>query len=303
MKSVTVMISTYNGEKYLREQIDSVLNQKGVDLHVLVRDDGSKDSTLELLREYSEKDSRLEFYQGKNLGPAHSFLELMYKASGTDYYALCDQDDVWDEDKLIIAVNMIQKLDNNAPALYYSNLRLVDSNLKCLRNAFLSSQEQKNKYAALLENKATGCTSLYNNAASELFKVKIPDYCSMHDTWLYIVCKIMGNTIYDHEPHMSYRQHGNNVVGATVKKDKKWYSEHFKRLFNRKYQPRYNNARSLEECLASRMTQTDLKKLQVITHYKDSIKNRFMLMFDKDFKTSTYSRIIRDRLLILFGII
>ena len=297
------MISTYNGEKYLREQLDSVLAQKNVDLHVLVRDDGSSDSTLEILEEYSAKDNRLSYYRGENVGPAHSFLDLMYQADGTDFYALCDQDDVWDEDKLEIAINGVKKLDQSKPALYYCNLRLVDCELHFLRNAFQTSQDQKNKYAALLENKATGCTCVYNIAASEMFKVKIPEYCSMHDTWVYLVCKLMGSAIYDSNPHMSYRQHGNNVIGATVKKNSKWYIDRAKRFINRSYQPRYFNALSLVDCLGDRMNPTDLAKVKEITEYKESLSKRLKFMFDEDFRTSSLSRVIRDRLLILFGII
>ena len=302
-KSITVLMSTYNGEKYLKEQIDSILAQKDVDLRVLIRDDGSSDGTLRILDEYASRDTRVRYYKGKNVGPAKSFLELMYQASGTTYYSLCDQDDVWDDDKLFTAITMIQKLDQAKPALYYSNLRLVDANMNYIRDCFLTSQHQSNKYASLLENKATGCTCVYNSAAAELFQKAIPDYCSMHDTWVYVVCKIMGQTIYDEIPHMSYRQHGNNVVGATVKKGFKWYSDRICRFFDRSYQPRYNNAICLENCYGSIMDNKDLEKLRVITQYKKSIRNRLKFMFDKDFKTSSNSRILRDRLLILFGII
>lgn len=95
MKTVSVLLSTYNGEKYLREQLDSLLVQQGVDLRIIARDDGSKDTTVEILKEYAGKDTRVSFFEGKNVGPAQSFFDLIMKSPDSDYYAFCDQDDVW----------------------------------------------------------------------------------------------------------------------------------------------------------------------------------------------------------------
>ena len=127
MKIVCVLLSTYNGEKYLKEQLDSVLNQKDITLNFLVRDDGSTDSTIDILKQY-EKEGKIKLIVGKNIGYKKSFYELAKLAPLSDYYAFCDQDDVWDDDKLITAVNMLERENNSIPLLYFSALRVVNNN-------------------------------------------------------------------------------------------------------------------------------------------------------------------------------
>lgn len=106
--TVSVLMSTYNGAKYIREQIDSILNQKDVNVELLIRDDGSSDNTAEICKEYQKKNTNIRFYQGENIGVGKSFMELLKKAPEADYYSFSDQDDVWLEDKLSRAVKMIK---------------------------------------------------------------------------------------------------------------------------------------------------------------------------------------------------
>ena len=108
---VSVLMSTYNGEKYLHEQINSILGQQGVEIHLLIRDDGSSDGTVEICKEYAKKYNQITFYQGENLGVGKSFLDLLKHAPDADYYSFADQDDVWLEDKIIRAVTMIKKAE------------------------------------------------------------------------------------------------------------------------------------------------------------------------------------------------
>ena len=118
---ITVLMSTYNGEKYLREQIESILNQKNVRVQILVRDDGSTDHTHIILDEY-QKNGKLNWYTGMNLKSSKSFMNLVTKAPETEYYAFCDQDDVWNNDKLYRAVNKLKSMGNmNIPRLYSCN--------------------------------------------------------------------------------------------------------------------------------------------------------------------------------------
>ena len=151
-KEICVLLSTYNGEKYLREQLDSLVCQENVELKILIRDDGSKDSTLQILKEYSKKDARITYFVGNNVGPAQSFFDLIIKSPDADYYAFCDQDDVWDKDKLEIAVGFLEKEDNSKPNMYYSNLRIVDQNLRYYRLSHSAPSVQSNKYSVLTED-------------------------------------------------------------------------------------------------------------------------------------------------------
>lgn len=304
MASVAVLMSTYNGEKYLREQIDSVLNQKGVQVSLLVRDDGSKDHTLELLQEYAQEHENISWYNNVNLGPAKSFLDLVMNAPEADYYAFCDQDDYWDEDKLAIAVEKMKDFPADKPALYYSNLRIVDQDLNFFRLSHAVPHVPKNRYSVLAEPIATGCTMVFNAATVKVLRRKLPEYCSMHDAWVYMVCLLLGSVVYDFDAHISYRQHGNNVIGTHLKQNPlKLFYQRFIRLFDRNLQPRYKNAQNFMDCFGDLLSEPDRKKVEKMVHYKDSFFKRMGLFFDPDICGSTLSRDVRYRLLVLAGLV
>ena len=131
MYKVAVLMSTYNGEKYLREQIDSILAQEGVDVTLYIRDDGSSDSTIEIINEYLTKTNRIKFYIGENIGVGNSFMQLVYDCpEDYDYYAFSDQDDIWLTEKMQVAVDSLKEYSN--PFLYCSNQILVDKNGKII---------------------------------------------------------------------------------------------------------------------------------------------------------------------------
>lgn len=302
MSKITVLLSTYNGERYLKEQLNSVLKQKNVQVNVLVRDDGSTDNTIRILNEYDDKFHNFTYYKNKNLGPAFSFLDLVIHAPDSDYYAFCDQDDVWDEDKLFCAIEKLKGLDSDKPNLYYSNLRIVDENLNFYRFSHDKALFNSNKYSALTENLCTGCTAVFNKTALKMMKENMPEYCTMHDTWVYMLCKLLGNTVYDEKAHISYRQHGNNVVGAYLKQNKiALYKERFFRLFKRDLQPRYSNAINFDKCFGKYMSPVDRKKLLEVVCYKKNLMSRLKLFFDNDISSSTFYGNVRFRLHILWG--
>lgn len=304
MKSVCVLLSTYNGEKYIIEQIESLLKQKDVNLTVIARDDGSSDNTVSILKEYSEKYNNFKYYKGENVRPAKSFFDLIVNSPNADYYAFCDQDDVWDEDKLVVAVNMLEKEDNTKPNMYYSNLRIVDKNLNFYRLSHETPSTQDSKYSCLTEDMATGCTVVFNKTTAEYVKSGTPEYCSMHDTWIYMICQFFGTTIYDFDAHISYRQHGDNVVGTYLgKKTMDIYIKRIERLFDRKLQPRYNNAQNFYKTFGERLSLKDKGKVLELVEYKDSFRKKMRLFGDKEIHASSKSREIRYRGLIILGIV
>lgn len=213
MKKILVLLASYNGERYLPEQIDSLLCQKNVDISILVRDDGSSDGTQAMLEQY-QTEGKLRWYTGVHKNVQKSFFDLMQKASelDADYYAFCDQDDVWDEDKLSIAAQRLDQVEPGKPSLYYCGQRLVDGELN-----FLSDHEL-NPYRSLqtrfVLSDFAGCTGVFNRALlNEVVKYE-PAYLLMHDTWILKVCLCLGGTVVvDPLPHMRYRQHGGNTVG------------------------------------------------------------------------------------------
>ena len=211
-KKVTVLMSTYNGERFLKEQIDSVLNQKGVSVNLIVRDDESTDNTCKILEEY-KKNNRLEWFSNGHKNVQKSFLELVRVAPKSDYYAFCDQDDFWEENKLKIAIKELNKIkDNEKPLLYYSSLKLVDENLKYI--GFHEINTNRTPYTNFVISNNAGCTMVFNNSLVSYINKADPEFVLMHDSWIYKLCVSVGGKVYsDSNSYILYRQHGNNVVG------------------------------------------------------------------------------------------
>ena len=215
--TVEVLMSTYNGEKFIKEQVDSILNQT-IHVHITVRDDGSKDSTVNILRGYEG----VNVIEGQNKGSTESFLTLIELAPNADYYAFSDQDDVWDMDKLEIAIKALEEYKNR-PSVYSGNTRLVDGEVKFIKNETLNPVTTLG--SAITKNYATGCTVVFNSKLMDKLKMCHPVGIPFHDWWVNLVCLSVGGvSIYDVTPHMSYRQHSNNVVGGNDNAWKKWCS-------------------------------------------------------------------------------
>lgn len=212
---VCVLLSTYNGERYLQEQIASVRAQEGVKVCLTARDDGSTDSTAELLSRFQNEHQLKLIPGGGNLGPAVSFLKLLESApNDCQFFAFCDQDDVWQKNKLARATTALAPFDEQVPAMYCSRLEIVDSNLQSLG---LSRVPKRMGFGnAMVENVATGCTMVLNQRARSLIVSALPDQCEMHDWWIYLVISCFGKIIYDPTPTIRYRQHGGNAVGTSV---------------------------------------------------------------------------------------
>lgn len=209
-EKVQVLMSTYNGERFLREQIDSVLNQSWKNLDILIRDDGSKDQTREILKDYSEKHSNIHIFLEENCGVARSFFELL-KKSDADFMAFCDQDDIWMERKIEAAV--IKLRQKHGPVLYCSNKILTDSTGNPMNRQ--DSRKRRPGFGnAVVECICTGCTTVMNRELAEIIKTRLPDRAILHDWWSYLVACYVGTVIFDEHAYIKYRQHEQNVVGA-----------------------------------------------------------------------------------------
>ena len=300
MYSITVLMSTYNGHNYLREQLDSILNQINVRVEIVIRDDGSTDDTKRIIRDYMSKYENIKLIDDNvNLGACKSFLKLMSVGYDTDYIALADQDDIWDSDKLECAVNMMDKKKQNVPMLYYSNLRIVDENNKFCRLSHSKPYEPTAKYSYLAEGLPTGCTIVYNQELSKLLYNKIPEKCVMHDTWLFLVASAFGTCIYDFEPHINYRQHSSNVVGTSKKRFKfSSIRREFKYIFDRKTQPRFTNAKAFYQVYSNEVDKETQKKLENFVNYKKSIRNTIKVLLDSDLNSGSLYRRIRFKIMV-----
>ena len=222
MKNVCVLMSTYNGEKYLQEQIDSIINQQGVNVTLFVRDDGSTDSTIEILEKY-KKDGVLDWYSGENLRSARSFLDLIYRAPESEYYAFSDQDDYWMPEKLHVAVEKLEETNAGKSALYCSKTKLVDEKLVPIVQPDKYEFKSLGMPSAFIMNNAAGCTMVFNKYLLDRVCEYYPQNIGMHDSWVYKVCVVTGNQIIaDKNSYICYRQHGNNVLGGMNNPIKSW---------------------------------------------------------------------------------
>lgn len=290
MESVLVLMSTYNGEKYLREQIESILNQENVNVSLLIRDDGSSDNTIRIINSYV-KEGNVSLVRGNNLGVANSFFELIKLAAGAEFYAFSDQDDQWDEDKLYIAIQKLRKY-SSIPALYSSNTRLVDENLHFIKSENdipITSLE-----SALIKNYCTGCTVVFNNMLMNELKKYTPSYAVMHDWWInLVVLSVGGLSIYDRTPHMNYRQHGNNVSGAEVSFAKKM-AKRFKKFLTKK-RHRDVMAKEILDVYGAELT-PDTRKILF-----DFANKRKSLISKKNYKTKKWLDTFLFKVCVIFG--
>lgn len=304
MYRITVLMSTYNGEKYLKEQIDSILNQSNVSVELVIRDDCSNDSTPVLIDDYARRFKNIRIIKDSNkLGACKSFLSLISSNCVSDYYALADQDDVWDTDKLYVAINRLNKYDDSEPLLYYSNLRVVDEKLKFNRMFYEKPPTIATKYSCLMETYASGCTIVYNKKLAEVaHRIKADDY-SMHDTFLFNVASLIGKTIYDPQPHISYRQHQNNVIGTSSSRAIiKRLSSRINRLLDNTKTPYSNNARVLIAHGKGLWNKDCYIKLLKMSTYKRSFKRKLSLIFDRDIRTTNFFKNIRFAALVILNI-
>lgn len=225
--SVNILLSTYNGTAFLQEQIDSILGQEDANFKLHVRDDGSKDETVPALKRYADLHENMIVREGKNLGVVKSFFELLEQAdSDCAYFAFCDQDDVWLPRKMANAIERLDQTDNTVPQLYFCRLEYVDQSLNHIGYAPIPKRPGFGN--ALVQNLATGCTVVINQAAREMILSRLPRKAMMHDWWAYLVASAFGNVIYDERVGIQYRQHETNEVGGTPV-----FMESMKRRFKR----------------------------------------------------------------------
>lgn len=221
MSRIDILLATYNGAKYLPEQLASLAHQTHGDWRLLVRDDGSSDGTLEVVRAWAETVPQpVEIVEDgrKGLGASQNFATLM-SHSDAPYFAFCDQDDAWLPEKLEVMLRAVGAEREDIPVLAFSDLLVVDDALTQVAPSFwelsridpAAGDTQINRLMA--RNCVTGCASLGNAALREQ-GLPVPAAARMHDWWLAMVASAFGKLVPVRQPTIRYRQHGGNVVGA-----------------------------------------------------------------------------------------
>lgn len=217
--TIAILMSTYNGEKYLAQQIDSIRKQSYKNWCLMIRDDGSSDDTVKIIEKYQSEDNRIEFLnQGaiRNVGVVRSFFELL-RETEAEFYMFSDQDDYWLPNKVELALQEILKLDNSQPNCVYTNLQIVDKDLN--GKELLLKRNWQSFTNVLFTNNIYGCTMMINNSLKKMVNFKQIDYqrIYMHDWWLALIAAEFGNLRFIDQATILYRQHGTNQVGATNK--------------------------------------------------------------------------------------
>jgi glycosyltransferase involved in cell wall biosynthesis len=216
-------MATYNGEQFLRQQLDSILAQSNQDWQLLVRDDGSDDNTVHIIENYANRllgKIRLITDNGSRLGASLNFGKLLEYAD-TEYIMFSDQDDVWLPNKIELTLNAMKAAERiypDRPILIHTDLQVMDSQLNSIANSLWSYQklfpeagDSLNRITAL--NVVTGCTAMINKGARAV-STPIPEEAIMYDWWLALnVCR-HGKIIYVSIPSVLYRQHSRNQLGA-----------------------------------------------------------------------------------------
>ena len=300
MENITVYMSTYNGEKFIREQIESIIYQKNVELYLVIRDDGSTDSTLDIIQEYSLKYPNIFVYAGENLGYANSFLTVLKEKGGTDYYAFADQDDIWEEDKLICGINKIKNKNN---ILYASSLKAVDGN-----NNYVSMKKfphfTSTVGSTLSRNRLAGCTMIFDKVVRDKIAndideiIKFNTFKYGHDGWVVLYTLIFGGEIeLDENSYIHYRRHDTTVtnIGGGLKK----------RIKN-ELKGSLNNCDFRENISKFFLTRISIENknyevLDTVANYKRKIKLKWKLIVTSQINTGIKIVDIYNRFFLVIG--
>lgn len=214
---VVILMSTYNGKKYMEQQIDSILSQKFHEFNLIIRDDGSTDEDfLTYLKILESKDTRITVFLEQNIGPKNSFFNLLKRYKNEyDYFAFADQDDFWHVDKLESAVKSLESY-TDSPSLYFSNVEISDECLQPLGKISKIKYKQDIRNV-LCQNHTAGCTMVFNKKLAQLASntEKLNDIY-MHDWWVLALATISGIVVVDEIARVKYRQHSSNTLGGTT---------------------------------------------------------------------------------------
>ena len=214
-KQIQVLLSTYNGARYLKEQITSIIAQNCFDdCCVLIRDDGSTDGTIEILEEYKNH-PQFRIILGENIGITGSYFWLLQNANDdVDYYAFSDQDDIWLPEKLSMAANTLNEYSEKDPLLFATLSRIVDEKGDFLYNLPIP-RRGVSYYNAMIQNVLPGHTQVFNRTMRQLVLERGIDNIHVIDWWYYLVASGVGKIVFVPEYTVLHREHSNNAIGMT----------------------------------------------------------------------------------------
>ena len=283
-------MATYNGEKYLYEQIESILNQSYKNWILLIRDDKSEDSTVSIIEEYEKKDSRIRLLRDRkgNLGFVKNFEELL-KNSQEEFVMFSDQDDYWEKDKIKNYIEILQKDEklSQIPLLIHSNSFICDKELKIVKEKFVDSSiaSEKNGNSYFFSYVVQGSTVMINRKLKEIC-IPFLSSVTLHDRYFHLISEFFRKRIFIDKSLMKYRQHMNNEIGAR------------RNILQKILKKRYFDTKDrdliieLKEKYAEIIKKEKIKEIDAYLEVTNIQKNRFTRFFlSLDFKMNLKKRI------------
>ena len=298
--SVQILLATYNGARFLREQLDSLFNQTFQDFTVLLRDDGSTDDTLQIISAYQQKfPDKINVLKDnlKNLGATQNFGVLLENASA-DYIFFCDQDDIWVKHKIEKSLQKIQSLENGndkAPCYIFTDMKAIDEAGNITDNSVWSKLLLHPDYCTLnrllIQNIPHGCTMVINKAMRNL-AVPIPKEAILHDHWMALIAAACGKSAYIEEPLVLLRNHAQNVTRKknTLSDKLKRFSTNFwsKDQYEYFIRIRVSQAKALKVRVENHITQEQLKLLNdfILLEETSGLQRKKLLLQNKFYRST-----------------
>ena len=299
---VNILMSTYNGQQFLAEQIRSIQEQSYTDWTLFIRDDGSSDNTEEILKDFERQDSRIHLIdsdKSDNLGVIKSFHKLV-NHDRADYYFFSDQDDVWLPNKLELSLKEARNYLADLPLMVYMDLKVVNQDLEIMTESMVKSQSHHANtelVQELTENTVTGGVAMINHALAEMWQVT--DDILMHDWYLALLASAFGNLVFIDQPGELYRQHSDNVLGARTlsKRFKKWIRPHI--LFAVYWDLIKNSQKQARHLLQMPLSQSNRELIEAFVTIMDKpmlerfrILRKYGLRKNKAFHTLVFTTLI-----------
>ncbi|HEL1781123.1 TPA: glycosyltransferase family 2 protein [Streptococcus suis] len=299
---VNILMSTYNGQQFLAEQIRSIQEQTYTDWTLFIRDDGSSDNTKEILKDFERQDSRVHLIdsdKSDNLGVIKSFHKLV-NHDRADYYFFSDQDDVWLPNKLELSLNEAQNYPANLPLMVYMDLKVVNQDLEIMTESMVKSQSHHANtelVQELTENTVTGGVAMINHTLAEMWQET--DDILMHDWYLALLASAFGDLVFIDQPGELYRQHSDNVLGARTlsKRFKKWIRPHI--LFAVYWDLIKNSQKQARHLLQMPLSQSNRELIEAFVTIMDKpmlerfrILRKYGLRKNKTFHTLVFTTLI-----------
>lgn len=299
MRSVNIILSSYNGEKYISEQINSIVNLNYRDFKLFVYDDCSEDSTVETVKAFKAiYPDRIELIENNaNKGSTLNFLSSIKELNKSDparYYMFCDQDDIWLLDKIDISLNAMRRLERKHgttyPLIVYNDAILIDKDGEYICSSFYKTNKLKVKKTdfgrTLMENKCIGCTMFMNKAVVNLINEIGPDI-RYHDWWMALIASAFGKIKYIKSPTILYRQHDSNQVGQRT------YGDYVKQRssssddIRRRLEATIVQAEYFRKCYSGRLSRLKKKKLNAFIkiRYAGFWRKRYIIIKNRFFKS------------------